>query len=180
MVLLTFVYVLYTIKILRQVREQTWLANRAYIVLRLVFRGKILLALELANEGKSPAEDLKLALDRDLYQNGEVSKRINDMPMFSETFATVPPGGKYHVFLWSGTVVLGTDLFPTEFKITATYRSLARAITEETTLHPLLYAEFPALAIEESLEKLPGILEEMKKTLEKIVFRFDQYFRYGK
>jgi len=36
------------------------------------------------------------------------------------------------------------------------------------------------LATEESLEKIAGGLEETKKTLEKIVFRFDQFLRYGK
>jgi hypothetical protein len=187
MVLLTGIYVYYTKRIvlanrtmLDEVREQAWLANRAYIVVRLAFRQRFHLTLEIANEGKSPAQGLKLSLDRDVYQGGDKSKRINDMPMFSESYETVPPGGRYFLYLWPGTVVLGTELFPKEFKVTASYKSLGRPVREDTMLHPLLYAEFPSLAIEESVEKVPGALEGMKNSLEKIVFRFDQFLRYGK
>ena len=180
MVLLTFVYVVCTIKMLRQFKEQAWLANRAYVVVRLVFRQKMMLTLELANEGRSPAQALKLSLDRDVYQGGDTKKRLNDMPLFSETYQTVPPGGTYFLILWPGIVPLGSELYPKEFKVTANYETLGRRIKEETTLHPLLYAEFPSLATEESLEKIAGVLEETKKTLEKIVFRFDQFLRYGK
>jgi hypothetical protein len=180
MVLLTFIYVVCTMLMLRQFKEQTWLTNRAYVVVRLAFRGKMELVLELANEGKSPAQALKLSLDRDLYQFGDTKARINDMPLFAETFRTVPPGGTYFLFLWPGTAPLGTELYPKEFKVTANYGTLGRRIREETTLHPLLYAEFPSLATEESLEKIAGGLEETKKTLEKIVSRFDQFLRYGK
>lgn len=180
MVLLTFVYVVCTIIMLMQFAKQAWLGNRAYLVVRLAFRGKMMLTLEIANEGRSPALALKLNLDRDLYQMGDTKKRINDMPLFSETYQTVPPGGNYFLILWPGMVPLGSELYPKEFKVTANYRTLGRRIKEETTLHPLLYAEYPPLAAEESLEKLVGILEETKKTLEKIVVRFDQFLRYGK
>jgi hypothetical protein len=180
MVLLTFIYVVCTMLMLRQFKEQTWLTNRAYVVVRLAFRQKMELVLELANEGRSPAQALKLRLDRDLYQFGDTKKRINDMPLFAETFRTVPPGGTYFLFLWPGMVSLGSELYPKEFKVTANYQTLGRRIEEETTLHPLLYAEYPPLSREESLEKLAGIAEETKKTLEKVVFRFDQFLRYGK
>ena len=180
MVLLTFIYVVCTVIMLLQFKEQAWMANRAYVVVRLTFRHKMLLMLELANEGKSPAQVLKLSLDRDVYEGGDTKKRLNDMPLFSETYQTVPPGGRYFHYLWPGGAKVGTELFPKEFKVTASYESLGRPVREETTLHPFLYAEYPSLAPEESLEKLAGCLEETKKTLEKIVFRFDQFLRYGK
>ncbi len=180
MVVLTFIYVACTILMLRQFKEQTWLASRAYVVVRLAFRQKDMLTLELTNDGRSPAEVLKLTLDRDVYQIGDTKKRINDMPLFSETYQTVPPGGRYFLILWPGMVPLGSELYPKEFRVKANYRTLGRRIKEETTLHPTLYAEYPPLNAEESLEKLVAGLEQTNKGLERMVSRFDQFLRYGK
>jgi len=181
MVILTMFYVWYTRRIvslntrtLEEVKEQAWLANRAYVVLRLVFRQKMYCTLELANEGRTPARNVRLLLDRDLFVMCDPTKKLNDFPIFSEQFELIPPGVKTYFYLWPGTVKPGGELVPDMFRITATYEALGRRVSEETTLHLHIYEEFPPSWIEESLEKVPPILDEMRKTLEKIAWGLDR------
>lgn len=175
MVILTWLYVHYTKKILQtnqktieEVREQAWLASRAYMVVRIVFKHKYVCALELANEGKSSARNVRLSLDRDVFQGGDPKRRINDLPVFARALDAVPPGIRSSVYLWPGTIKPGTELYPDKFKITATYETLGRNIAEETTLDVYLYTEFPAAPTEESLETIAGSLEEIKKVFDKL------------
>lgn len=185
MVLLTAFYVYYTRRILlsnrqtlEEVKEQVWQANRAYVNLRLTIHDRSLCMLELSNDGKTPAHSVRLALDRDIFQMMDPKKRINDLPMFSETFEAIPAGARYSLYLWPGAQKAGTDVIPSEFKVTATYEAMGRPVSEVTALHihMLEGTDFPPAAVEESLEKLPRILDEIRKTLEKIVWRFNQGF----
>ena len=178
MVMLTYLYVRYTKlileanhKTLEEVKEQAWLASRAYLVFRLVFKHQCICAFELANEGRSPARSVRLSLDRGIFQGGNREKRINDLPMFSRGLEVVPPGVRSSVLLWSGTVKPGTELYPDKFKITARYETLGRNVQEETTLDVYIYSEFPPYSIEESLQKMARTLDEIKKTSEKLSFR---------
>ena len=63
--ILTALYVYYTRRILfiyyqtlKELKEQNWQANRAYVVPRLTFQQKMLSVLEIANPGRTPARNV--------------------------------------------------------------------------------------------------------------------------
>ena len=180
MVLLTLVYVVCTMVMVRLLMNQAWETNRGYVAVRLTFHQQMLLTLEVANQGKSAARRLKLSLDRDIYEAFDSKeKKLNDMPLFSDTIETMPAGDRYFLYLWPGTVKLGGEKFPREFKVTAAYETLGRRIVEETTLHPVLLYQFVPMTVEESLERAVKALQETRAIQEKIVSRFDQFLRSG-
>ena len=178
MVILTYLYVRYTKlihqanqKMIEEIKEQAWLSGRAYMVVRLVFKRRYMCALELANEGKSPARRVRLALDRDVFQMGDLTRRINDFPVFSRDLEVFPPGIRSSIILWPGTVKPGTDRYADKFKITVSYETLGRNVEEETLLDVYLYSEFPPSSMEESLEKIAETADEIKKVLDKLTSR---------
>jgi hypothetical protein len=169
MVILTAVYVYCTWKIvdanrkmvaagqanIEESRKVSWQTSRAFVVPRLLLRD-FLFWLEISNSGKSSAENVNLRFDRDVYQMGCSDRRINEMPLFSKTIATIPPGASYYVILWAGGDKPGSNLVPNELTIIADYQSLCRPIHEETILDVKIYEgqDYPPRSVEEHLKKL--------------------------
>lgn len=102
---------------------------RAYLRISLVPTGSSSWALEITNAGRSPAEDVHLEVDRQVWLWGrdDALKLLAQLPLFAKGGYSIPPGFTLSYALQDGRVL--SHVFerhvdqPSQFAITARYRS---------------------------------------------------------
>jgi hypothetical protein len=120
-------------------REEAERQARAYLRISLVPTGSSSWALEIANAGRSPAEDVRLAVDRPVWLWGrdDVLKLMSQLPLFAKGGFSIPPGFTLTYALQDARLL--SHVFerqvdqPTQFAITARYRTAAGKTVEETS-----------------------------------------------
>ncbi len=120
-------------------REEAERQARAYLRISLVPTGSSSWALEITNAGRSPAEDVRLAVDRPVWLWGrdDVLKLMSQLPLFAKGGFSIPPGFTLTYALQDGRVL--SHVFeravdqPTQFAITALYRTNGGREVEETS-----------------------------------------------
>ncbi len=179
--ILTAVYALYTKRVLssqektlEEIRRQGEAASRAYVVVKAVLTQRQLFALQIANEGKSPATNLRLAIDRDLYQYGKKEEKINRLPLFSKATVSLPPGSRYAIALWTDSQCFGkkvNELCPREFNIEASYESLGRKYEEKWNIDLAFYALHmrPPYEVAESTERMVYFIKSLTEAVSSLV-----------
>jgi hypothetical protein len=179
LVVITALYAWATFKILRAnqavvnaMREQTEAQLRPYVVAAAVARtGTTLLLLEIQNTGKSPAEQLRLTLDKNFYPQGErnEAQSLAKLPAFTQVIENLAPGSRLQFMLGVGHTVLGAgvdeSLCPKLFTVQASYRFAGRTYSEANTidLRPLVHSSVIHDPVAEEVGKLRQALEKLLK-----------------
>lgn len=112
---------------------------RAYLRISLIPTGSSSWALEITNAGRSPAEDVRLSVDRQVWLWGrdDMLKLLAQLPLFARGGFSIPPGFTLSYALQDGRVL--SHVFerhvdqPVQFAITARYRSGLGSPFEETS-----------------------------------------------
>jgi hypothetical protein len=120
-------------------REEAERQARAYLRISLMPTGSSSWALEITNAGRSPAEDVRLSVDRSVWLWGrdDVLKLMSQLPLFAKGGFSIPPGFSISYALQDGRVL--SHVFeravdqPTQFAVTAHYRSGNSKPIEETS-----------------------------------------------
>lgn len=176
MVLLTFVYVVGTLLLVRagnktvlQMQEQTWAANRALIVSRLSLHGQ-LLWLVVSNEGRSAATYVRLTLSQEILKLGHEDSKLTEAGLFSRVIQTIPPKMNYYFLLAPGWIKPGTQGLPSDFEISATYETDGRKVAETTHLDVgiLEGQDFPPRDADEHLKKIASLLEKIERSIARL------------
>ncbi len=156
----------------RAMNDQTEAQFRPYVVSAALARtGTPLLLLEIQNSGRSPAEKLRLTMDKDFYRSAEqlAHNNLAKYPAFTDTIECLAPGAKLQFILGMGHTVLGENVSdavcPKVFAIRANYGFAGRTYTELTTidLRPLNQSSVIHDPIAEEVEKLRKSLEKLLK-----------------
>ena len=164
---------------LAEIRQQTWETSRAYVSARLSFRYGLCM-LELSNEGRTPARFVRLKLDRELVMMGDGKTRVDQLPLFSQTMDTFPPGYRYFIPLWGGTDKPGEGPVPSQFVVNAAYETLGRSVAEDIVLDFGLYEGglvFPPEKVEDSAQELVSGLRNIQKTIDDLKYRLEMLLR---
>ena len=174
-VLLTAIYAWLTYQILRANRdtvlamqEQNALLNRPYIVISATPEpGTIVFLLRIANVGRSPAQNLRLTLDRAVHQFGNSleEKDLRSLHAFSNSIPVFAPGTEVSFHLGTSIQIFGggTEVpLPQVFNVTARYSSGASSFEETTTID--LRSYFNSAVIETAEAKaLSKIAEHLQR-----------------
>lgn len=180
LVLLTAAYVRYTRglvssqeKTLRELRFQHEASSRAYVVARIAVSQRALFLLEIVNEGKSAATNLRLELDRDLYQYGKKELHMNSYPIFSRETKVFPPGTRFVVALWTDFQCLGEKpepLCPKEFTVKTEYESLGKSYQEDWYIDLDFYGKQkrPPLSLAEAADRISDEFPKIRRDLENL------------
>lgn len=129
------------------------------------------LYLRISNTGKTAAENVRLTIDRDFFQFGEVKrpeKNLRTVSAFSSPIDSVPPGTEFIFGLGQGWVILAKeakeDVTPMQFSITAAYEFSGKHVTEVSRidLRPYIGAEGERDPIVEELERIRKVMEQRK------------------
>lgn len=138
------------------------------ITVAIQLKHRVIVCLKVKNYGRSSATNLRLTLDRDFYQFGEVDERHNvrTFPAFQQVIPSFSPGEELFFMLSQGfnlgQVLEGRDVTPYEFAVEAQFEFGGRTFLQlhNVDLHPYLQS---AQDRDEALEEL----EKIRKALEK-------------
>jgi hypothetical protein len=177
LVVITGLYAWATFRILRAneavvaaMKEQTEAQLRPYVVVSVSPRiGTTLLCLAIENVGRSPAQNLRMKMDRDFYPHAERRERENiaKLPAFAEPIRSLAPGAKVTFILGVGHTLFAAseDLCPRVFTVSAEYASGLRRYAEDHSvdLRPLVHSSVVHDPVAEEVEKLRKSLEGLLK-----------------
>ncbi|MES3010771.1 MAG: hypothetical protein V4738_08310 [Pseudomonadota bacterium] len=176
LVLITTFYAWATFEILRAnksvvqaMQAQTEAQLRPYIVAAVAVRaGTTLLLLEIRNTGKSHAVDVRLAMDKDFFFNGEkAEKNIARMNIFTQPIESLSPGVSIPFVLGVGHSIFANSvddsICPKVFSITAEYSFAGRRYKEQNIidLRPLMNSSAEHDPIAEEVKKFRESLEKV-------------------
>lgn len=175
LVLLTAVYAWLTYLIARsntqmldQVRKQIEAQTRPVVSVNIETRHQTVFSIRISNRGNSPAQDVRISIDRPFFQFGETGDRrdISKFALFSEPIPTIAAGDGYLIDLAQGFNLnkkVGEDnISPDRFAIRVNYRY--GDINYDEKFHIDLRHYFQTHGRTTIVEQL----EHIKKTLDKI------------
>lgn len=187
LVLITGFYAWATYKILRAnesivevAREEAENISRPYVnISTFTIPDNPIIFLAIENTGKTPANNLRLQVDKDFYQFGEKKKdrNLRGLEVFCNPIACFSPGSRLPFYLGIGHQLFNEEseqvVSPLTFKITAEYEYGDKKVKEETVIDLKMHLN-SALApdaivselkkMSESINKLPNALgKELKR-----------------
>lgn len=155
-------------EVVHAMREQLLAESRPYITIRILTES-ILFRLEISNTGRTPAEKLRLKLDKDFFQFGD-QKRDSNLATFSaftNEIESLPPGASLMFHLATGPNFFAAEgeqkKCPTVFSITAAYGFLGRRVEETTAIDIRPYLNSSAAE-----DRVVARLKDIKDAIEKV------------
>ncbi|HDR9286175.1 TPA: hypothetical protein QDB46_001247 [Burkholderia multivorans] len=179
-VLLTATFAFLTFLILRAnraavaaMRDQMADQNRPYVHVSVQVRlGIPVLQLLVRNVGRSPAENLRLHIDRDFYQFGDRSEARNlaEQSAFTQPIDCLPPMSELLFDLGMGFKIFAADadpaVCPPTFVVSAEYGHGKRTYSEKThvDLRPYMGTSVPHHPVVEELERVRKSIDKLNGT----------------
>lgn len=176
-VLLTAIFAGLTFLILRAnraavgaMREQMADQNRPFVAVTVQVRmGTPVIQLLIKNVGRSPAQHLRLRLDRDFFQFGEQgeSRNLAKHSAFSQSIDCLPPMSELLFDLGMGFEIFasGVDpaICPHTFEVLAEYEYGKNKYSEKThvDLRPYMGTSVPRHPIVEELERVRKSIDNL-------------------
>jgi hypothetical protein len=177
LVVVTTVYAYLTYKIakaseasVQAIRDQSEATLRPYISVSTFIRPHTpMLYLRIENLGRTAAENLQLAVDRDFFQFGETQKperNLRTMSAFTVPIDSLAPGTQLNFALGQGWVIFAenasSETMPTRFNITASYGFRGQKVQEvnRIDLRPYIGSESNTDPVVEELEKIRVVVEK--------------------
>jgi len=131
--------------------------------------------LRIINTGKTPANNLRLSLDRPIYQFGEKKEENNlsSHPAFKETIASFHPGSEIVFSLAQSFKIFGentdSSVLPRSFTITAEYSYGNKTVKEKNIidLSPYFGANIPHDPYVKKLKDITQAIDKISTNLKK-------------
>ncbi|WP_229751173.1 hypothetical protein [Undibacterium terreum] len=155
----------------KEMQRQSEAALRPYVNVSAFIRPNTpILYLRIVNTGRTPAENLRLEMDRDFFQFGEtqVDKNLRNKSAFTTPMDSLPPDSELLFALGQGWVIFGNeaklDLCPTQFTVAASYEFSGKKIDERHNidLRGYLGSEGEHDPLVEELERIRNVIEKKK------------------
>lgn len=176
-VLLTAIFAGLTFFVLRAnraavgaMREQMEDQNRPFVAVTVQVRmGTPVLQLLIRNVGRSPAQNLRLRLDRDFFQFGEQaeSRNLAKQSAFSQSIDCLPPMSELLFDLGMGFKIFASGADPTicphTFEVSAEYEYGKNKYSEKThvDLRPYMGTSVPRHPVVEELERIRKSIDNL-------------------
>ncbi len=179
LVLITGLYCFYTYRIVEKNEQIVAQMKAQYdsfiapvITVTVEIRHSVVVCLKVRNCGRSPARNLRLALDRDFYQFGEFeeTRNIRNFSAFQQVIPSFSPGDELFFQVCQG-FNLGKQhgdqaITPPEFTIDVRFDFDGRAVEEHHRIDLRAYFQSAQDRSEmvEELEKIRKVLEKKQAT----------------
>ncbi|WFP60739.1 hypothetical protein [Mesorhizobium sp. WSM4904] len=156
-------------RMVAEVQKQIEVQTRPVISFNIEIQHHTIFVARIWNRGASPAENLRLSIDKDFYRFGEMrgeSKNIADMYIFKNTLSTLAPGDGFWIELCTGPevgkTIDGKVITPDKFTIQASYNYGSRKYIESFVI------DLRAYFYTSGAKRLPEQLEKIAKSLDNI------------
>lgn len=180
-VLLTAIFAGLTFFILRAnraavaaMRDQMADQNRPFVAVTVQVRmGTPVIQLLVRNAGRSPAENLRLHLDRDFFQFGEKgeSRNLAKQSAFSKAIDCLPPMSELLFDLGVGHQIFAGEadqaVCPHTFIVSADYQHAKNKYSEQThvDLRPYMGTSVPQHPVVEEMERVRKSIDKLTSTV---------------
>ncbi|GAB2806393.1 hypothetical protein GCM10027276_03820 [Comamonas piscis] len=157
-----------TRKTVNAMKRQAEESIRPRIVVRpSVKTNSSIIFLTILNEGFSPAEYLKLTMDKKFYMNGQLSDNIQDYPAFSQVIKSLSGKQELSYILGSGHVILNSPNCPMHFSIKAKYSFNGKSYQDDIyiDLNPFARALAPTSVTAKSMDNLAASIEKLASSI---------------
>jgi hypothetical protein len=142
--------------------EQLDSLMRPIVTVSLLLRHNHMIYLRVANDGHSPASDVRLTVDQQIPTTVGIEP-FTDAPLFVNGSVCIPPGAQYFFALGGASIILGGDsTFPATFGVMATYRWRGLSVSEHTVVDVGSYKGSQASPRTES-EAIEDLTDHLKK-----------------
>jgi hypothetical protein len=136
LLIVTAAYVWITWKMLQAAREQSWQTMRPrLLVAARTNQGGQFLVVHIENVGASPAQNLRLSIDRPVHRMIGDNQDLRELPFFKNGLRSLPPSTPTRFGLGGAIQYFGAkadrSIHPLSFTLTATYTFEGRAIVEQ-------------------------------------------------
>ena len=133
--IITVIYAWLTYRLAKAAESQIWQSSRASVIASVVTnQGGQLFLLHIEDLGSSPAESLRVHIDRPLHTQFSQIKPITDAPLFKNGVSSFPArhSVKFALGVSFNWLNKATDrtLHPTTFNITVEYETFGRKIVD--------------------------------------------------
>ncbi|EME0887128.1 MULTISPECIES: hypothetical protein [Pseudomonadota] len=151
-------------------REQMADQNRPFVAVTVQVRmGTPVIQLLIRNVGRSPAQNLRLRLDRDFFQFGEQaeSRNLAKQSAFSQSIDCLPPMSELLFDLGMGFEIFASGADPTicphTFEVSAEYEYGKNKYSEKThvDLQPYMGTSVPRHPVVEELERVRKSIDNL-------------------
>ena len=151
-------------------REQMADQNRPFVAVTVQVRmGTPVIQLLIRNVGRSPAQNLRLRLDRDFFQFGEQaeSRNLAKQSAFSQSIDCLPPMSELLFDLGMGFEIFKSGADPTicphTFQVSAEYEYGKNKYSEKThvDLRPYIGTSVPRHPVVEELERIRKSIDNL-------------------
>lgn len=151
-------------------REQMADQNRPFVAVTVQVRmGTPVIQLLIKNVGRSPAQNLRLRLDRDFFQFGEKGENRNlaKQSAFSQSIDCLPPMSELLFDLGMGFEIFASGADPTicphTFEMSAEYEYGKNKYSEKTQvdLRPYMGTSVPRHPVVEELERVRKSIDNL-------------------
>ena len=151
-------------------REQMADQNRPFVAVTVQVRmGTPVIQLLIKNVGRSPAQNLRLRLDRDFFQFGEKGENRNlaKQSAFSQSIDCLPPMSELLFDLGMGFEIFASGADPTicphTFEMSAEYEYGKNKYSEKThvDLRPYMGTSVPRHPVVEELERVRKSIDNL-------------------
>lgn len=155
-------------------RDQMNEQARPYVHVSIQVRmGTPVIQLLVRNVGKSPAQNLRLHIDRDFYQYGQKveGRNLVRYSAFSNPIDCLPPLSELLFDLGTGPNIFSNDadptVCPTTFEVAADYGHGKNTYSEKTQmdLRPYLGTSVPQNPVVEELERVRKSIDNMSDVI---------------
>lgn len=183
LVVVTTFYAWATFQILRAnervvavMQDQAEGLTRPYVTVSVLTPPRsIVLYLRVANTGRTSAQNVRLALDRDFFRYGgkDPGDNLRTFSAFQEEIQCLPPGGELVFALAQGFVIFGPEAdparTPTVFRVTASYGYGDKRVTETTPidLRPYLRSDTAPDPLVDELRRIKETLDKLESAVER-------------
>jgi len=184
-VFITTIFAVLTFFILRAnraavaaMRDQMTEQARPYVHVSIRVRmGTPVIQLLVRNVGKSPAQNLRLHIDRDFYQYGQKveGRNLVRYSAFSNPIDCLPPMSELLFDLGTGPDIIANDadptVCPTTFEVAADYGHGKNTYSEKTQMdmRPYLGTSVPQHPVVEELEKMRSSIDKLGEVIKQSV-----------
>lgn len=158
--------------------EQSEALTRPYIAITAYLPPEhAIFSLKISNTGKTPAQNLKLTLDREFHKYGRDAgnSKFSEFLAFKQPIESFGPGAELYFDLAQGADFFGEkseqDLTPAVFSITAEYGYAGKRVSEVNTidLRPYFMSNLPDDATVSQSKKLIETIEKVGEKITKAI-----------
>lgn len=162
---LTYFYVVFTWEMAVNMKQDSELERRPYIIPDFFIINHNSLIFHIINYGKTPAFEVTVNIDPDIKMGG--GRKLSD-DMFGEPIHIIPPNREIKTSVGFSKQIFQDEKFPKKYKIYISYKNTRGKIYNETYTQDIDYMKHETYVARKDIDDIGRELVKLNKTLKEM------------